>query len=443
MPRDHADADISKPQQAIARHAVDNRRPAARGHGRGAADAPIVAARRNHPVPGMARTRFRPAAWLLLAALAWAALAAAPAAADDTTGSTPRRPIIGYVMDGPSLPPISAGKLDAINFAFALVDPAGEIYLPGTTAPASLGGLTALRAENPALKVLVSIGGWGADHFSEAALTPQSRARFNASAVRLLREHGLDGIDIDWEYPTLPGPGISHRPQDRENFSLLLEDLRARLDVLGREHGRHYLLTIAAADGEAARGLELARIARVLDWINLMTYDFHGSLSDTTGHHAGLGRSRRAPAGSRTTVQAVNEFLAAGVPAARLNVGVAFYGRQFADVDPVDDGLYRRYGRYVDALPWRDLRTLAGRDGYVRLWDPDAQAPYLWNAATRHFVSYDDPQSLEAKAAFVRARGLGGMMYWEHRHDIDDELLDALRTGLDAPAAATTRETPR
>ncbi|AKC88267.1 hypothetical protein WQ53_07725 [Pseudoxanthomonas suwonensis] len=366
-----------------------------------------------------------------------------PATVPATAADGERLKVIGYVMDGPTLPPISAHKLDAINFAFALVDPQGEVYLPGATAAASLAGLTALRRENPGLKVLVSIGGWGADHFSEAALTPEARARFADSAVRLLREHGLDGIDIDWEYPTLPGPGISHRPEDRENFSLMLDDVRARLDALGREHGRHYLLTIAAADGEAARGLELARIAGVLDWINLMTYDFYGSLGPTTGHHAALDRSLLAPADGRTTVQAVDEFLAAGVPPGKLNVGVAFYGREFAEVEPAHRGVHQPYGRYVDALPWRELRGLDGRDGYVRHWDAEAQAPYLWNADSRRFVTYDDPQSLAAKAAFVRERGLGGMMYWEHRHDAGDELLDALRTGLDAAPATPTREASR
>lgn len=368
----------------------------------------------------------------LLRALAMAACLLAAQAHAAASDAPARLKVIGYVMDGPTLPPISARKLDAINFAFALVDPQGAVYLPGGTAPRSLAGLVALRRENPGLKVLLSIGGWGADHFSEAALTPQARARFADSAARLAREHDLDGIDIDWEYPTLPGPGISHRPEDRDNFSLLLETVRARLDELGRERGRHYLLTIAAADGEAARGLDLPRIVRVLDWINLMTYDFYGSLSPTTGHHAGLDRSAHAPAGSRTTVQAVDEFLAAGVPPRKLHVGVAFYGRMFAEVEPAHEGVNQRYGRYVDALPWRELRGLAGRDGYVRGWDAQAQAPYLWNAATRTFVTYDDPQSLAAKAAFVRARGLGGVMYWEHRQDADDELLDALRAGMDA-----------
>ena len=340
--------------------------------------------------------------------------------------------VIGYVMDGETLPRISAEKLDVINFAFALVHPDNTIYLPGESATRSLETLTGLRQANPRLKVLVSVGGWGGDHFSEAALTEDSRARFADSAVAMVRAHGLDGVDIDWEYPTLPGPGITHRPQDRENFSLMLETLRARLDALGQEQGgRHYLLTIAAAEGEAAQGLEIARITQVLDWINLMTYDFYGSLTSTTGHHASLHRSRSAETDGRAADVAVEEFLAAGVPPRKLNVGVAFYGRGFADVQADNHGLNQPFKRDGGFLSWRQIKAdYLGQPGFVRHWDEQAQAPWLWNADSRHFISYDDPQSLRAKAAFVRDKGLGGVMYWEHRQDADEELLDVIREGL-------------
>ena len=139
----------------------------------------------------------------------------------------------------------------------------------------------------------------------------------------------------------------------------------------------------------------------------------------------------------------MDESLAAGVPPRKINVGVAFYGREFAEVEPAPHGVNQPYGRFVDSIPWRDLRGLPGHDGYVRYWDAEAQAPYLWNAGTRHFITYDDPQSLAAKAAFVRDQGLGGLMYWQHRHDVDDELLDTLRHGLDAPAPTASPGTPR
>lgn len=345
----------------------------------------------------------------------------------------PRPQVIGYVMDGDALPSIDARKLDVVNFAFAHVNPSHEVHLPGDTATQMLQQLVALKRDNPRLRIVLSIGGWGSGNFSEAAATPQARARFAATAIALMRRHRIDGLDIDWEYPTLAGPGISHSPDDRDNFTAMLRDTRAQLDAEGARTGTHYLLTIAAADGEAARGLDLPRIAPLLDWINLMTYDFHGSLTPTTGHHAALWRSASAAPEGRTTAGAVEEFLAAGVPAGKINVGVAFYGRKFAGVRADNDGLHQPYREHEAFLSWRDIQAhYLDRDGYVRRWDERAQAPTLWNAQERAFITYDDPQSLRAKAHYVRARGLGGIMYWEHRQD-DGALLDAVREGLYGP----------
>jgi len=350
------------------------------------------------------------------------------------TTAAPLR-IVGYVMGGDEVPAITPGKLDVINFAFAQVDPGHRVFLPAATAPANLRQLVALRARQPSLRIVLSIGGWGADHFSEAAAGPAARKVFIDSAVALLRQYDLDGLDIDWEYPTLPGPGISHQPADRRNFSLLLESLRQRLDAEGRTQGaRHYLLTIASAEGEFARGLELRRIARSLDWINLMTYDFYGSMIPTTGHHAGLMPTPGAPAGARNAQAAVEEYLAAGVPASKIHLGVAFYGRRFGDVAPANAGLLQPFGSDGGFISWREIAdTRLGQPGWARQWDTQAQAATLWNADTHQFITYDDPQSLRAKIDYVRQKGLGGVMYWEYRQDRDEELLDVLVQGRDAP----------
>lgn len=367
----------------------------------------------------------------LLSGLVCLAALAAHGASAGPRDDAPSFRVIGYVSDARKLPPIGARKLDVINFAFARVNPQHEVFLPRDTAPRSLAALTALRKDNPKLKVVLSIGGWGAGNFSEAAATAPARRVFIDSSVALMLAHDLDGLDIDWEYPTLPGPGIGHSPADRDNFGRLLEELRATLDALGRKHRRHYLLTIAAADGEAARGLDLPRIARALDWINLMTYDFHGSLTPTTGHHAGLRASALAPPEGRSATRAVDEFLAGGVPAKKLNLGLAFYGRRFGDVAPEHDGLYQPFGSDGGYASWRQIRRdFLDKGGFVRHWDEAAQAAWLWNAAERRMISYDDPQALKAKAAFVRERGLGGVMYWEQSNDPDEELLDVVRGAL-------------
>jgi chitinase len=342
--------------------------------------------------------------------------------------------LVGYVAGWQKLPRIEAEKLTAINYAFAhIVNDA--VVLDQPDAEATLTRLVALKRRNPALKVLVSVGGWGADGFSDAALSDASRAKFAQSAADLIAQQRLDGIDLDWEYPGLAGPGIRHREEDRGNFTLLLQALRLRLDALGRERGRgadRYLVTAALADSEFVAHIELDRIHEYLDWIDLMTYDFHNSLTGTTGHHAALSVSATAAAGERSVERAVGQFLAAGVPANKLIVGVPFYGRAFAEVQPENHGLDQPYGHYDKDYPWPKLvADFIGRNGYVRYWDDKAKVPYLWNARARAFVSYDDPQSLAAKAAFVKSRRLGGMMYWEQSQDPDGQLLGVLTTALE------------
>ena len=204
---------------------------------------------------------------------------------------------------------------------------------------------------------------------------------------------------------------------------------RATLDRAG--HGRHYLLTIAAADGPFVDGIDIAAVAPSLDWFNLMTYDFCNAMTPTTCNHTGLHASELAPADARTLARAVRQFLAAGVPPRKLVAGVAFYGREFADVDPAYHGLFQKYGHYQGGHDWPQLKAgFIGRNGYVRYWDAQAEAPFLWNAATRRFISYDDPESIAAKAAYAKAQHLGGLMYWEQGSDPDGELLRAVWQGL-------------
>ncbi|MGH8158507.1 MAG: glycoside hydrolase family 18 protein [Rhodanobacter sp.] len=342
--------------------------------------------------------------------------------------------LVGYVMDSNAPLQLTAAKLDVINFAFAKVKPDGSVYLPEYVDPAHLHAVVAKRADNPLLQIVLSIGGWGAGNFSEAAATEAARTRFIDSSVALIHQFDLDGVDIDWEYPTLGDAGISHSPGDRHNFTALLEALRARLNTEGGK--RHYLLTIAAAEGHAAEGLELPRIAQSLDWINLMTYDFYGSLTKTTGHHSGLSRSPLASAEGRTTEGAVKYFLDAGVPADKINVGVPFYGRTFGDVTPAHNGRFQAFGSDGGFISWRDIvHTRLNAPGWERHWDAQAQVPYLWNPGERRFISYDDPQSLAIKARYVKQHGLGGMMYWEQRQDDNEQLLDVLHKALHGNAS--------
>jgi chitinase len=343
--------------------------------------------------------------------------------------------VIAYVA-GWSMPAaIPAAKLTHINFAFARIDSGGRVVFEDPRFEGAIASLVALKRENPALRVLVSVGGWEAEGFSDAALTEASRAIFTESAVAFVRRHRLDGMDLDWEYPGQGVAGIKYRAEDKRNFTRLLARLRAALDAASAADGRsasdRYLLTIASADREYFEHTEMDQLHVHLDWLNVMTYDFFNSLTRTTGHHAGLYASPFAAPTDRYADASIRQHLAAGIPPGKLVLGVAFYGRRFEGVDPLHDGLNRPYERYGGDHSYAELvGSYVNRNGFVRRWDERAQAPFLWNAATRTFISYDDPQSIRGKAAYVREHRLGGVMFWELSQDREGELLEAVREGL-------------
>jgi chitinase len=343
----------------------------------------------------------------------------------------PRYRVIAYVRGKADISRIGAEKLTHVNYAFAHVSPEGEVVLNDPDAPSHLAQLQALKARNPRLRLLLSVGGWGADGFSDAALTDQSRETFALSAVAAIERYALDGIDLDWEYPGQPGPGIEFRPEDKENFTALLAAMRKHLDFSSAARNRRgydrYALTIASSGGRYFEHTEMEKLHVHLDWINVMTYDFYTPGSATTGHHTALYSS-----GSPWSAHAfVEQHLAAGIPPRKLVLGAAFYGRAFAGANRENEGLLQPYERYAGDYPYsRILAEVLNRSPFVRRWDRQAKAPYLWNEETTTFISYDDPDSLREKARYVKRRGLGGIMYWEHSHDPAETLLDVLWKAL-------------
>lgn len=347
-----------------------------------------------------------------------------------TRSDTPYR-VVAYDTVEAGAPVPDVDKLDVLNFAFAVVRD-GRVVLPDDAAT-RLDQRIALKQDHPHLKVVVSVGGWGAGGFSEAAATPAARQAFADSAARLLVTHHADGLDVDWEYPGSDLAKIGASPDDRANFTALLRTLRETLQRTAATQGRAepYLLTIASADSQYVDGIDLAAVAPLLDWFNVMTYDFNNSLTPLTGHHSGLYPAVVAPSEARTTSRAVHQYLAAGVPADKIVIGAAFYALRFDGVKPEHDGLYQPYDKFGGAIAWRDLkRDFINRQGYQRHWDDRADAPYLWNPTTRSLIVYDDPASLAAKAGYVKLHHLGGIMFWQAGQDDDGELLTAIREGL-------------
>jgi len=355
----------------------------------------------------------------------------------------------------------SADRLSVINYAFAgigddlrcrILDPqaafgrrfTADESVDGVADPDSgavlrghFNQLRKLKVMYPHLKVLMSIGGWGESYnFSDASL-PENRPAFVQSCVDMFIKGRFapgivapgvfDGIDIDWEYPAAPGKeGNVYRPQDREHFTALLADLRAQLDAVAPG----LLLTVATPGGRAQyTKMDLAAIHPSLDWINLMTYDYYRM--GQTGHNAPLYALPHSPAGDASSDRTVRGYLAAGVPAGKLYLGVPFYGRGWSGVPDVDHGLHQpasglAEGKFEKGYEnYRYIQEL----GYPVFWDPVAQVPWMYNGCD--FWTLDDPRALRAKMAYVKQMGLGGAMFWELSGDDDQgTLIAALTEGL-------------
>jgi chitinase len=373
-------------------------------------------------------------AWALVSALICIeARSALPA--DGSSQHEPQHRVVAYLASWSVPPAIHAEQLTHINFAFAHIDKTGHVAFEQPAVGQGFLQLQALKKANPRLKLIISVGGWQAEGFSDAALTESSRHTFALSAVKLIREYAADGVDLDWEYPGQGVAGIKYRSEDKHNFTLLLKTLREQLDAESAARKRsgkaRYTLTIAAADREYFDYTEIDKLHVYLDWINLMSYDFFNGLTPTTGHHAGLYRSEHAAPTDRNADAAVKQYLAAGVPADKIVLGVAFYGRGFAGVTPVNNGVNQPYQRFEGEHSYAELAgKFVGQQGFVRYWDGNAQAPYLWNSASRTFITYDDPQSLQIKARYIVEHRLGGVMFWELSQDRDGELLEVITRGL-------------
>ncbi|MDR1747830.1 MAG: glycoside hydrolase family 18 protein [Spirochaetaceae bacterium] len=296
-----------------------------------------------------------------------------------------------------------------------------------------------VKARFPHLRVNLSVGGWGADGFSDMSADPAMRAKFVANVCDWLQKYNLDGFDVDWEYPVGPpwgGSEIKVSPDDRQNYITLLSDLRSGLDTLGSKTGKRYELSTAVpASGWFIEANDVVAAAAVVDSLKLMSYDYYGAWSAQTGHHANLYNNPRDPDwGGWSTDQAVRTYLDAGVPAEKLVVGVAFYGRAWKGVaagdDPVTPGLYQKYAEstYPDGASWGDIQTLMKDPSYTYYWDDVAKAPYLYNGD--EFITFTDTRLISEIDTYVKENRLGGVMIWEYGHDVDASLLKPLAEGV-------------
>ncbi len=319
---------------------------------------------------------------------------------------------------------IAVEKLTHINYAFVDVRKNRAWLHNLATDSTNLRNLNNLKGRNPDLQILISIGGWSwSENFSDAVLTDTARVAFAASAVDIVREYQLDGIDIDWEYPGMKGEDNVFRPEDKENFTFLFKTLREQLNSLTQQTGKPYLVTTALPGNQAIfTHTDMAQAQQYLNFINVMSYDFFtgGSLA---GHHTNLYETGKVT-NEQSGDLAVKRYKQAGVPAEKLVLGIAFYGRawQLQTDDP--DAHPRSIVKVERGNGYTFIKdSLLTNPAYKRHWDRKAKAPYLYNANLKRFVSYDDEQSVKAKCRYVKKKGLAGVMFWEYASDPKGYLL--------------------
>ncbi|MFE7564243.1 glycoside hydrolase family 18 protein [Kitasatospora sp. NPDC057500] len=383
-----------------------------------------------------------------------------------------------------------AGRLTVINYAFGNVSAEGTCFEsnePGQgdawndyqrafSAAESVDGVAdapeqalkghfnqvrKLKAQNPQLKVVISLGGWSwSKYFSDAAATEEARQKFVSSCIDLYMKGDVpqlagspeggagvaagvfDGIDVDWEYPGGGGDaGNVVRPEDGRNFTLLMDEFRKQLDELAAERAEgakgkkkkpdHYLLTAAVAANETvADRLELPELAESVDWLNLMTYDLHGPWEGKgpTNHHSPLYSDPTDPdARQRSSDKAVDHYAQRGLPSQQTVLGTPFYGHGWTGVPAGSrNGLYQKATGTVPDLTYKELNALPGSTTYV---DRDHAASWKYDGNT--FYSFDSAEVLTEKARYARWNDLAGVMVWSlDGDDAQGSAMAALDKGL-------------
>lgn len=329
--------------------------------------------------------------------------------------------VIGYYSGGPEqVERIAAEKLTHIIFSFGHLK-GNEFNIGSKRDSTTIKNLVLLKKQNPDLKIILSLGGWGgctscSDVFSSA----QARKEFANSVLKANQYFKTDGIDLDWEYPSIQGyPGHAFKLDDKNNFTALIQDLRKTM-------GATYEISFAAGGFQKFidESVDWKAIMPLLDRVNLMTYDLVHGYSTETGHHTALYSTTEQHESTDNAVQALIEL---GVPANKLVIGAAFYGRMWEGVSSTNNGLYQS-GKFKQGTDYKNLSAeINPEKGFTYYWDDNAKAPYQYNADKKLYFTYDDKESISLKTKYAIDQNLDGIMFWELGCDLEkDGLLDEI-----------------
>jgi chitinase len=322
-----------------------------------------------------------------------------------------RLAVIGYYAGrNTTIDSFPTGKLTHIIYSFCHLR-GNRLYVNNAGDSDRIRHLVSLKENNPRLKVILSMGGWGGCRTCPDVFASDSgRREFAASTRELSDFFHTDGIDLDWEYPALENvPGYPYTPEDKDHFT---ETIRLLRKTLGRK------AEISFAAGGFTKYLETSidwqQVAPLVNYVNIMTYDLVGGYSTRTGHHTPLYST---PDQIESTDHAVRWLDSIGLPPRKLVIGMAFYARIYQVDENKGNGLYQP-GHFWRGVSYRDQATVLSPDsGFVYHWDSTARAPYLFNEQRRQFVTLDDTVSIRLKTEYAIRKGLGGVMFWQLADD--------------------------
>lgn len=331
--------------------------------------------------------------------------------------------VLGYVIQDSVVTKEQANILTHIHVAFGNLTMEGDIvfdYHP------FLKQMDQVRAWNPDIKIVLSVVPKEPDAFTVVSASEELRENVAKTCARLVSQDGFDGVDFDWEYPCVPSNGMNCTPEDRHNYTLLCEAAKRGMKSVGGGS----VSVAAGADLYYIDSIEPERMAEVLDYVCLMTYDLKCGFHALSGHHTAL-YSSTGDVFRNSCDQALRLFESAGFPKEKLLMGAAFYSRKWEDVPDRYHGFLQLtktgggYGPNYDKL----ADEYINKNGYVRYWDDEAKAPFLFNGST--FISYDDEESLAHKCAYVKREDIGGIFYWCHSGDTKGVLLRRIAKELE------------
>lgn len=340
-------------------------------------------------------------------------------------------------------------KLTMINYSFFYplesgeivgMDPAADLYLlKGETDSLSTkivsGGSIIELAKEHGTKVILSIGGWEtSSNFPQVSADPQKRENFAYWCVKHIQQYGFDGIDIDWEFPGYK----QHKgtDQDRENFTILLQTVRDNLQTFEDKSGKSLLLTVSLpAAAVHLLDIEVEKITSIVDYLNIMTYDLHGSWGKISNHNSALygpaqGDSARCLDGAFKLYHETHN-----VPSYKIILCAAFFGYSYTNCSEI-------YGEHQGAdtslfKAGEDIlytHIEEKMDLFERYWDANAQAPYLISKLNSTLISLDDEESVALKSDYVIENNAGGIIIWplmgDYLKDGKTPLLDVIHQKL-------------